>query len=169
MTTQHLMHKWFIYNIGLLPVWMLDCYILSRYPVLAVTPLLLPLVVSAVATLEGDLAGGSFGMWVGFLWETTYPVAPGGMIFFLTLFGYLIGVWSRFGLKKGFLGFFISSMGVLICVEALWTLDWFLRGKNTQYTLYLAGKQVALSLCYSPLVYGIYYKIFRKVGGNKLA
>lgn len=169
MTSQHFMKKWFIYTLGLLPVWMLDCYILSCYPVFGVTPILLPLVVTAVATLEGELGGGSFGLAVGFLWETTYPVSPSGMIFFLTLFGFFVGKATQYGLQKGFLGFFISSLTVLCLVEGLWTLDWFLRGRSTSHIVELAVKQVGLSLCYSPVIYLLFQKIFRKVGGNKLA
>lgn len=165
-----MIRKWLVYSLGLLPLWMLDCYILARYPMYGVTPLLLPLIVSAVATLEGRLAGGTFGMWVGFLWETTYPVAPWGMIFFLALFGFLAGAWVQYGLQKGFVGFFICTLAMLSGVEFLWMFGWLLLGKGTTMTLLaLSGKQILLSLCYTPLVYLVYQKIFKKVGGNKLA
>lgn len=170
MTTQHLIHKWFIYTLGLLPIWMLDCYILCRYPVLGVTPILLPLVVSAVATMEGQISGGAFGMWVGFLWTTTYPVAPGGMIFFLTLFGFLAGKWVQFGLQKGFLGYIICTLAILVAVEFLWIWGFLWRGYGTSMELVsMAGRQVILTLMYTPLVYVLFGKIFRKVGGNRLA
>lgn len=170
MTTQRLIRKWLVYVLGFLPLWMLDCYILSRYPIYGVTPLLLPLTVAAVATLEGPVGGGGFGMWVGFLWQTTYPVSPSGMIFFLTLFGMFAGIWVQYGLQKGFLGFFISGSALLVAVEALWLLDWFLRGFGDLFLLLsLAGRQTLLTLCYTPVIYLQFQKIFKKVGGNSLS
>lgn len=132
--------------------------------------MLLPLAVTAVATMEGQIGGGAFGMWVGFLWETTYPVAPGGMIFFLTLFGFLAGKWVQFGLQKGFFGFFICAVAMLVAVEFLWIWGWVWRGFGTSVELVsLAGKQVILTLLYTPWIYLLFRKIFGKVGGNKLA
>lgn len=170
MTNRHLVQKWLVYALGLLPLWMLDCYILSRYPILGVTPMLLPLAVVAVATLEGQLGGGGFGIWVGFLWKTTYPVAPGGMIFFLALFGYLVGKSIQYGLQKGFFGFFLCSVAVLVSVEFLWMLGWAWRGLGSWGDLLALGvKQSLLSLMYTPLVYVVFQKVFKKVGGSKLA
>ena len=48
MTRRDLFHKWLIYALGLLPVWLLDAYLLPRYPLFGVTPMLLPLAVAAV-------------------------------------------------------------------------------------------------------------------------
>lgn len=169
MTRRDQIYKWIIYALGLLPIWLLDCYFLSRYPVEGTTPMLLPLTVAAVATLEGQMAGGIFGMAVGFLWETTYPQGFGAMIFVLTLFGYYGGKGVQYVLKKGFFGYFISSTAILLGVETLIVLSWLVTGKANQVELIpLAGKQMVLTLLYSPLVYWIFQKVFKKVGGNRL-
>ena len=51
MTRRDLFHKWFVYGLGLLPVWLLDAYILPRYPLMGTVPMLLPLAAAAVAVL----------------------------------------------------------------------------------------------------------------------
>src|SRR5699024_10834835 len=73
LTRRDLFHKWLIYALGLLPVWLLDAYLLPRYPLFGVTPMLLPLAVAAVAVSEGAYAGTGFGLAVGLLWEVAYP------------------------------------------------------------------------------------------------
>ena len=57
MTRRDQIHKWFVYALGLLPVWILDEFILTRIPLLGVVPMLLPIAVVAVAVQEGALAG----------------------------------------------------------------------------------------------------------------
>ena len=42
MTRRDLIQKWLTYTLGLLPVWLLDAYILPRYPLYGMTPMLLP-------------------------------------------------------------------------------------------------------------------------------
>ena len=52
MTRRDQIYKWCIYALGLFPIWVLDAFVLSRYPLLGITPTLLPLAVSAVAVPE---------------------------------------------------------------------------------------------------------------------
>ena len=52
MTRQDLIHKWAVYALALLPVWLLDSCILPRFPLFGITPMLLPLALRAVAVLE---------------------------------------------------------------------------------------------------------------------
>ena len=61
MTTKDFTVKWLAYALALLPVWLMECFLLSRYPLFGVKPMLLPLAVVAVATLEGGAAGAGFG------------------------------------------------------------------------------------------------------------
>ena len=53
MTRRDQIYKWCIYALGLFPIWVLDAFVLSRYPLLGITPTLLPLAVSAVAVMRG--------------------------------------------------------------------------------------------------------------------
>ena len=96
MTRRDLVHKWLIYTLGLLPVWVLDACILPRFPLFGtVAPMLLPLAVSSVAVLEGACAGTGFGMAVGLLWELAYPGGFGGLVFYLALAGMAFPACSR--------------------------------------------------------------------------
>ena len=49
-----MLYKWTIYGLALLPVWWLEVFVLNRFPVLGVFPMLLPLAGVAVAVLEGE-------------------------------------------------------------------------------------------------------------------
>lgn len=170
MTRQHLIHKWLVYALALIPIWMLDCYVLGRYPISGATPMLLPLAVAAVATLEGPTAGGAYAMGVGFLWETTYPGGTGFLIFYLTVLGSLCGAGVKYILQKGFFGYFICAATILVAVELAWVLAWLLAGTGSWEEIFpLALRQTGLSLCYTPLVYLIFRRVFRKVGGTRLA
>ena len=57
MTTRDQVHKWFFYALGLVPIWVLDAFVLNRIAPFGVIPMLLPLAVAAVAVLEGAYAG----------------------------------------------------------------------------------------------------------------
>ena len=104
MTRRDLVHKWFFYSLGLLPVWLLDAYILPRYPLWGISPMLLPLAAAAVAVLEGAYAGTGFGMGVGLLWELTYPGGFGGLVFGMARAGLLMGAVSQYALSQSFPG-----------------------------------------------------------------
>mgnify|MGYP000712518133 CR=1 FL=1 len=57
MTRRDQIHKWFVYALALIPVWLLDEFVLNRIPLFGVIPMLLPLAVVAVAVLEGRWPG----------------------------------------------------------------------------------------------------------------
>ena len=59
MTRQDLIHKWAVYALALLPVWLLDSCILPRFPLFGITPMLLPLALTAVAVLDGLRIAGA--------------------------------------------------------------------------------------------------------------
>jgi len=51
VTTRDQVHKWFFYALGLVPIWVLDAFVLNRIAPFGVIPMLLPLAVAAVAVL----------------------------------------------------------------------------------------------------------------------
>ena len=85
MTRQDMLYKWTIYGLALLPVWWLEVFVLNRFPVLGVFPMLLPLAGVAVAVLEGTLAGAGFGLAVGVLCDAVYFGTRGAMTLGLCL------------------------------------------------------------------------------------
>ena len=76
MTTKDFAVKWLAYSLALLPIWFLEDFFLSRYPLFGVKPMLLPLCAIAVATLEGATAGAGFGLGVGMLFDAMVPGFP---------------------------------------------------------------------------------------------
>ena len=155
MTRRDQIYKWCIYALGLFPIWVLDAFVLSRYPLLGITPTLLPLAVSAVAVLEGALPGSGFGLAVGLLW---------------TLAGFLVGIVSQYALNQNFLGCLICSAAVLAVQEVVRLLaGLFTQIAPIQSLLQVAVPEFLWSLCWMPLVYLIFRSIFRRVGGTRLA
>ena len=170
MTRRDLIHKWLVYALGLLPLWLLDDYILPRYPLFGVTPMLLPVAAAAVAVLEGAYAGAGFGMAVGLLWELAYPGGFGGLVFGMALAGMVTGAVSQYALSQSFLSCLLCSAGVLGVLDSLRILRiLFLQVETLDVLLQIAVPEVVLSLCWTPVVYWIFRRIYRRVGGAKLA
>ena len=170
MTSRDQLHKWAVYLLGLLPVWLLDAFILPRYPLLGLSPTLLPVAAAAAAVLEGPSAGAGFGLFLGLLWALTYPGVPAAMIFLLTLTGLAAGALSQYALRRSFLGCLVCSAACL----ALLAVFRLISGVITQLgplsaLLSVALGELALSLCWTPAVYFIFCRVYRRVGGQKLA
>lgn len=170
MTRRDLIHKWLIYGLGLLPVWLLDAYILPRFPLFGIIPMLLPLAAASVAVLEGAYAGTGFGMAVGLLWETAYPGGFGGLVFAMALAGMAMGALSQYALSQSFPGCLICSAGVLAALDTLRIARGLLvHAAPLSSLLRTAVPEFFLSLAWCPLVWLLFRAIYRRVGGTKLA
>ena len=51
MTRQDFLIKWGVYALALVPVWFLELFVLNRFPLFGVAPMLLPLAAVCVAVL----------------------------------------------------------------------------------------------------------------------
>lgn len=170
MTRRDLFHKWFVYAMGLLLVWVLDAYILPRYPLFGITPTLLPLAAAAVAVLEGAYAGTGFGMAVGLLWELAYPGGFGGLVIGMALAGIAMGAVSQYALSQSFPGCLICSAGVLAALGLLRvTQRLFTNTADLGPLLQVAVPEFLWSLAWTPLVWLLFRAIYNRVGGTKLA
>ena len=170
MTRRDQIHKWLIYSLGLLPVWLLDAYILPRYPIAGISPMLLPLAAAAVAVLEGAYAGPGFGMGIGLLWELTYPGGFGGLVFGMALAGMLMGAVSQYVLSQSFPGCLICSAGILAALDGLRIARGLLvHAAQLSELLQVAVPEFLYSLVWTPLIWLLFRTIFNKVGGTKLA
>jgi len=165
MTTKDFTIKWLAYGLALAPVWFLECYLLSCLRVWGVKPMLLPLAAVAVAVLEGAGAGAGFGLAVGVLWDTVTPLPPGLAILLLTLGGLGAGLLAQYALRQDLLGCFLCSAMVLAGVDAVRVaLRLLLRQDGTLAAmLSLAGREIAWSLCFVPVVYWIFHWVFQRV------
>lgn len=170
MTRRDFIHKWLVYALGLLPVWLLDAYILPRYPLYGASPMLLPLAVAAVAVLEGAYSGTGFGLGVGLLWELAYPGGFGGLVFFLALAGMVMGGVSQYALSQSFLGCLICAAGAVGLLELLRIARGLLTDAAPLSALVeAAAPEFLWSVAWTPLVWLLFQTVYRKVGGNRLA
>ena len=170
MTRRDLFHKWFIYTLGLLPVWVLDAYILPRYPLMGVSPVLLPLAVAAVAVLEGAYAGTGFGLAVGLLWELAYPGGFGALVLYLAVAGMLMGAVSQYALSQSFPGCLICAAGVLGLLGLLRVARGLLiNAAPLHQLLQVAVPEFLWSMAWTPLVWLLFRAIYNRVGGTRLA
>lgn len=170
MTRQDWLHKWMVYGLALLPVWWLDAYVLCRYPVFGITPILLPVAAAVVGVLEGTRGGAGFGFAVGLIWATAYPGGAGIRVLLMTLAGLITGAAAQYALARSLLGCVLCAAGVLAGLEGLSVLRelFFLRAE-LDTLLRIALPQLVWSLCWAPLIYALFYNVFRRVGGTRLA
>lgn len=170
MTRRDFIHKWLVYALGLLPVWLLDAYILPRYPLYGASPMLLPLAVAAVAVLEGAYSGTGFGLGVGLLWELAYPGGFGGLVFFLALAGMAMGGVSQYALSQTFVGCLICAAGTVGLLELLRVARGLLTNTAPLSALLeAAAPEFLWSLAWTPLIWLLFRAVYRKVGGTRLA
>lgn len=166
MTRRDQIHKWFVYALALVPVWLLDEFVLNRVPLFGVVPMLLPLTVVAVAVLEGSVAGAGFGMAVGLLWELAYPGGSGILVFGMTLAGMLTGSIAQYALSQSFVSCLLCSAGVLAMIDVRYL---FVQAETLDVLLQVVASEIAVSLCFTPFIYLLFRMVFRRVGGTKLA
>lgn len=170
MTRQALFHKGFSYAVALLIVWALDAYVLSRFPLFGVTPVLLPVAVTAVGVLEGASGGAGFGLAAGLIWATAYPGSQGGRVLLLTLVGLFAGALAQYALAQTLMGCLLCSAAALFAIEALQVAEnLFFLHTSLLPALRVALPQLLWTLFWVPAVYGIFYRVFIRVGGDRLA
>lgn len=165
MTTKDLLIKWAAYVLALLPVWLVDRFLLSSFPIWGVVPCLLPVCAAVVATLEGSVGGAGFSLVVGVLFESYQTgLFPGGMVLLLTLVGLGAGLLSQYGLRQDLLGCLISSALALLVINASRILYRLARsGTALQVLLTVAGRESLVSLCLTPGVYLLFRWVFQRV------
>ena len=159
--------KWLLYIVGgLVPVWLLDTVLLPRFD-LGVAPVLLPLCVVAVAVLEGAFFGAQFGLIAGLVWALTYAGAPTGRIPLLTLVGMLSGVVSQYALRRSLSGCLLCAAGTMTVLGVLNILGGLITNLATLGPLVLlAGQEFLATLICAPVIYWLFYKLYRKAGGK---
>ena len=164
MTRKDFIVKWLAYALALLPIWFLEAYLLSRYPLWGVKPMLLPLCAIAVATLEGATAGTGFALAVGVIFDAMDPGVPGAMIFIMALLGLGVGLLAQYVLRQDFVGCFLCGVLALCTIDGLRIALRLLGGvAPLNVMLTLAGKEILWSLCFTPLVYLLFRWVFRRV------
>ena len=140
MTRHDFLVKWGVYALTLLPIWFFEGYILTRLPVTAVQPMLLPLAVVAVAVLEGCVGGAGFGLGVGILCACFYPGMEEWMPLGLALAGLGAGLLAQSVLRQNLWGEY--ALGPM---------------------LRLTGMEIGCSLPFVIPVYAAFLWVYRRV------
>ena len=159
--------KWLLYTLGgLLPVWLLDAVLLPRLD-LPLAPVLLPVCVVALSVLEGAFPGAQFGLGAGVVWALAYAGGVPGRIPLLTLIGMVCGVVSQYALRRSMWGCVLCTAGTVLLLEVLNVLGGLITDLAPMGALLLMGlgELLATMLC-TPIVYFLFYHLYRKAGGK---
>ena len=164
MTRQDFLIKWGVYALALLPVWLCEAYVLNRFPVLGVIPMLLPLAAVCVAVLEGATAGAGFGLFVGVVCDAAYFNADGSFTIGLCLIGLGAGVLAQYVLRQNLAGCLLCSLAALAVIDAGRMLLRLLAGSaGLPAMLSLAGREILWSMVFVFPVYALFLWVFRRV------
>ena len=164
MTRQDFLIKWGVYALALLPVWFCEVFLLNRFPLFGVAPMLLPLAAIAVAVLEGTVAGAGFGLGVGILCDAVYFNPDGAMTLGLCLLGVGAGALSQYVVRQNLVGCLLCSLLALVCIDGVRVLANLLTGAAAlPVLLSLAGREIAWSMVFVLPVYALFLWVFRRV------
>lgn len=164
MTRQDFLIKWGVYALALLPVWFCEVFLLNRFPLFGVAPMLLPLAAIAVAVLEGTVAGAGFGLGVGILCDAVYFNPDGAMTVGLCLLGVGAGALSQYVVRQNLVGCLLCSLLALVCIDGVRVLANLLTGAAAlPVLLSLAGREIAWSMEFVLPVYALFLWVFRRV------
>lgn len=109
--------KWASYAGAFLVVLFFECCVMNRFPAFHATPILSPLVVTAVALFEGPVNGALFGLAAGFFCSAVYYRFGLTMIPVFTLIGALTGGTRQQRIGRSLLGCAICGLGGLVLLE----------------------------------------------------
>lgn len=164
MTRQDMLYKWTIYGLALLPVWWLEVFVLNRFPVLGVFPMLLPLAGVAVAVLEGTLAGAGFGLAVGVLCDAVYFGGHGFLTLGLCLIGWGAGAAAQYVLSRNFGGCLLCAAAGLVLIDTVRVFTGLFTGlAPLPALLRVALPEVLWSLCFACLLYPWFTWVRRRI------
>ena len=164
MTRKDFCIKWLAYGIALLPVWFLHAFVLNRFPLYGMVPMLLPLAAAAVATLEGAQAGAGFGLAVGMLMDAVIPGPGGLMSIALPAVGFGAGLLAQFALRQDLVGCVVCSALSLCVIDLFHILPRFFLGTAPLGPMLgVAGLELAWSLVFVPPVYFLFRWVYNRV------
>ncbi|MPM19821.1 hypothetical protein SDC9_66247 [bioreactor metagenome] len=169
MNRWNLFIKWLGYGLTLIPVWILERLILSRFPLFGVIPVLLPFAAVVVGMMEGMQAGAGFGLATGLLCDMLYYGTNGGMTVGVTLLGAAAGLAAYRGLRQNLPGCMLCCAAALLIIDAFRVLFRVLfHSVPLGPLIRVALLETVWSLVFAPAVYFLFRATYRKVGGTTL-
>lgn len=147
--------KWALYaGFGLLMM-LLQEYLLARFRIAGVHPLLGGVLTGVVAMLEGGIGGGAFGLYVGVLQDAA-SVGPEGYYAFLYLVcGTAAGLISEYLFRKNFFSAMLWSFAVTaVSTLIFFVLFYLITGRAEPSAIWrTALPEILYSTMMFPLVY----------------
>lgn len=164
MARQDLIKKWMAYALALILTSGLQSLVFTRLKPLGVVPVLLPLAMTALASLEGAVSGAGFGIAVGVM--SMYVDGGNAWVILLTCLGGLIaGLVAKYMLSRSFMGYLLCSLGVL-ALRVVWMAGsrWLTGAAALPVLLKVGGLELLWSMALSPIVYGSFRFVYLRWG-----
>lgn len=155
--------KWLTYSGAFFLFFFLERCVLNRWPLWGGTPMLAPLTAAAVGFFEGAFAGSLFGLGTGLL--SALAIGPGSarLVWCYTAIGIACGATLNKALGRTFPGYLLCALGSLAFLEGgqLLIRLLFLDGEPRP-VLTLAGAEGLYSLLLAPVIYLVFWAVYRR-------
>ena len=164
MTRQDFIKKWLIYGLVLLLTALLQRQLFGRLRLFGVTPVLLPLAVMALASLEGAAGGAGFGIAAGAV--SMYLDGSGAWaVLLLCLCGAVTGLLAQYALSRSFFGYLLCCLGTL-ALRGGWNVLSRLRLAPLPVLMGVAWPELLCTMLLSPLVYVMFRFFYHRWGAG---
>jgi len=164
MSRRDLTYKWAMYGGAVLAVVLVQSLVLNYIRVLSVHPFLLPMLVGIIAAYEGTQGGYTFGLIFGVLCDITIQ-APVPCFFTLdfVVIALITSLIAKNLIAPGFLCTLVVSAVSLLLTQLFYTVIYTYRSiASSMGVLNLMGREMLVSMVLSPLLYLLFFRIFRK-------
>lgn len=166
MTRQDFWKKWLLYGLLLLFVALLQRQVFGRIRLLGVMPVLMPAAVIALASLEGAVGGGAFGIAAGVL-ATSLDGSRAWAVLLLCLCGVASGVIIRHVVSRSFPGYLLCCLGAMALREAgLVLTKWWQGVAGPLVLLRVAAPELLYTMLVSPLIYVMFRFLYYRWGAG---
>lgn len=164
MTQQDIFKKWMVYGLVLVMTAGLQQQVFGRLRLFGAAPVLLPLAVMALASLEGAADGAGFGMGAGMI-AIYLDGSSAWVVLLLCLCGIITGLLAQHSLSRSFLGYLLCCLGAMILREGWCVLiRWYQDVAPLRVLLRVAGPEFLYTMLLSPLVYLMFRFVYRRWG-----
>ena len=166
MTRQDLLKKWLIYGLVLLLIALVQRQFFGRLRPLGVTPVLLPLAVMALASLEGAAGGAGYGIAAGVV-SMYLDGSSAWAVLLLCLCGAVTGLLAQYALSRSFFGYLMCCLGAMT-LRGIWFMltRWHQGAVPLAVLLRVAGPELLCTMLISPLIYPLMRFFYHRWGAG---
>lgn len=169
MTRQEFIQKWLFYTLLLLFIAFLQRRLFGRLRLFGVMPVLLPLAVMALASLEGAAGGAAFGIAAGAL-STYLDGSSAWAVLLLCVCGLLTGLLAQHVLSRSFFGYVLCCFCAMLLREGWIVLScWYRGAAQPPALLRVAVPELACTMLVCPLIYVMFRFFYYRWGAGYYA